>query len=201
MKNVVFDFGGVLIDWNPHYLYDKYFGSREKAEWFLDNICNSSWNLQMDGGKPFAVGIAELQAQYPEWREAIAIYHSRWIEMIRGEVDGTAAVVRRLKEAGYGVYGLTNWSNETYPLVKNQYSIFSELDGVVVSGDEHLLKPDAAIYHCLLERYALEAAESIFIDDNADNVAGARAVGMHAMQFTSAKDLERALTEEWGLRF
>lgn len=201
MKNVVFDFGGVLIDWNPHYLYDKYFGSREKAEWFLDNICLYSWNLQMDGGKPFAVGIAELQAQYPEWSEAIAIYRSRWVEMIGGEVEGTAAVVRRLKEAGYGVYGLTNWSNETYPLVKNQYPIFSELDGVVVSGEEHLLKPDAAIYHCLLERYALEAAESIFIDDNADNVAGARAVGMHAMQFTSANELERALIDKWGLRF
>ena len=144
MKNIVFDFGGVLVDWNPHHLYDKYFGSREKAEWFLNNICLYSWNLQMDGGKPFVEGVAELQAEYPEWSDAIAIYHTRWIEMMGGEIEGMADVVKRLKDAGYGVYGLTNWSSETFPLVKEKYTIFQPFDGIVVSGEEHLLKPDAA---------------------------------------------------------
>lgn len=201
MKNIVFDFGGVLVDWNPHHLYDKYFGSREKAEWFLNNICLYSWNLQMDGGKPFAEGVAELQAEHPEWSEAIAIYHTRWIEMMNGEIEGMASVIRRLKMAGYGVYGLTNWSVETFPMVRDTYPVFQEFDGIVVSGEEHLLKPDAAIYKCLLERYALQAEESLFIDDNADNVVGARNVGMKAIQFTSAEELERELKDVFGMRF
>ena len=201
MKNIVFDFGGVLVDWNPHHLYDKYFGSREKAEWFLNNICLYSWNLQMDGGKPFAEGVAELQAEHPEWNEAIAIYHTRWIEMMNGEIEGMASVIRRLKMAGYGVYGLTNWSAETFPMIRDTYPVFQEFDGIVVSGEEHLLKPDAAIYKCLLERYALQAEESLFVDDNADNVAGARNVGMKAIQFTSAEELERELKDVFGLQF
>ena len=130
IKNVVFDFGGVLVDWNPHHLYDKYFGSEEKATWFLENICLYSWNLQMDKGKPFAEGIAELQAQHPEWSEAIEIYHSRWIEMMGGEVEGTGDVLLRLKAAGYRIYGLSNWSMETFPLVRDQYPIFKELEGI-----------------------------------------------------------------------
>lgn len=201
MKNIVFDFGGVLVDWNPHHLYDKYFGSREKAEWFLNNICLYSWNLQMDGGKPFAEGVAELQAEHPEWSEAIAIYHTRWIEMMNGEIEGMASVIRRLKAAGYGVYGLTNWSAETFPMVRDTYPVFQEFDGIVVSGEEHLLKPDEAIYKCLLERYDLQAEESLFIDDNADNVVGARNVGMKAIRFTSAEELERELKDVYGLQF
>ena len=201
IKNIVFDFGGVLVDWNPHHLYDKYFGSSEKADWFLKNICLYSWNLQMDGGKPFAEGVAELQAQYPEWTEAIGIYHTRWIEMMGGQFDDTVDVLRRLKAAGYRVFGLSNWSMETFPLVLDKYPVFQELEGMVVSGEEHLVKPDAAIYNRLLGRYQLQAEESLFIDDNADNVAGAKAVGMEAVRFVGAKELERALREDYGLKF
>lgn len=201
MKNIVFDYGAVLVDWNPHHLYDKYFGSVEKAEWFLNNICLYSWNIQMDGGKPFAEGVAELQAQYPEWSEAIAIYHTRWIEMMGGEIEGMSSLVQRLKAAGYRVFGLTNWSSETFPLVRDKYPIFSLMEGMVVSGEEHLLKPSAAIYNCLLERYGLQAEESLFVDDNLANVEGARAVGMQGVQFISAEELERTLKEEYGLVF
>ena len=195
IKNIVFDFGGVLVDWNPRYLYDKYFGDKEKSQWFLDNICLYSWNLQMDGGKPFAEGVAELQREHPEWSEAIGIYHTRWIEMMGGEVAGTADVLRRLKAAGYKVYGMTNWSAETFPMIRDTYPVFEEFDGIVVSGEEHLLKPDAAIYRCLLERYKLRAEESLFIDDNKDNVEAAKGVGMHAVRFTSAEELVEQLRE------
>ena len=155
----------------------------------------------MDGGKPFAEGVAELSAQYPEWADAIEIYHTRWGEMIGGEVEGTADLVRRLKDAGYGVYGLTNWSMETFPMVRDKYDVFSLLEGIVVSGEEYLLKPDKAIYNCLLERYKLNAEESIFIDDNADNVTGAEAVGMKALRFESAVQAERELRERFGIEF
>ncbi len=201
MKNIVFDFGGVLVDWNPRYLYDKYFRDEERSQWFLDNICLYSWNLQMDGGKPFAEGVRELQAEHPEWAEAIGIYHTRWIEMMGGEVEGTADVLRALKRAGYGIYGLTNWSAETFPLIRDTYPVFGEFDGIVVSGEEHLLKPDAAIYRCLIDRYGLQAEESIFIDDNAANVEAARGVGMKALQFESARQLADELRNTYGLDF
>jgi 2-haloacid dehalogenase len=115
--------------------------------------------------------------------------------MIGGEVEGTADLVRRLKAAGYGVYGLTNWSMETYPMIRDSYEVFSLFDGIVVSGEERLLKPDKAIYNCLLERYGLQPEESIFLDDNADNVAGAEAVGMKALRFESALQAEQELKE------
>lgn len=200
IRNIVFDFGGVLVDWNPRYLYNSYFdGDEEKVEWFLENICTYAWNIQMDGGKPFAEGVAELTALHPEWAEAISVYHTRWAEMIGGEVEGTAALVRRLKEAGYGVYGLTNWSMETYPLIRDRYEVFSWFDGVVVSGEECLLKPQREIYECLLSRYNLRAEVSIFLDDNADNVAGAEAVGMKALRFECAAQAERVLKEQFGI--
>ena len=195
IKNIVFDFGGVLVDWNPRYLYDKYFGDAEQSQWFLDNICLYSWNLQMDGGKPFAEGVKELQAEHPEWTEAIGIYHTRWIEMMGGEVPGTADVLRRLKQAGYKIYGLTNWSAETFPMIRDIYPVFQEFDGIVVSGEEHMLKPYAHIYHCLLERYGLQGGESLFIDDNKDNVTAAIEVGMHSVRFTDAENLVQQLRE------
>lgn len=200
IKNIVFDFGGVLVDWNPRYLYYPYFnGDEAQAEWFLANICTYTWNVQMDGGKPFSEGVAELTAQYPEWAEAIEVYHSRWNEMIGGEVEGTASLVRRLKEAGYRVYGLTNWSLETYPMIRDHYKVFSLFEGVVVSGEECLLKPDEKIYRCLLERYSLKAEESVFLDDNADNVAGAEAVGMAAIRFESATQAEQELRTRFNI--
>ena len=200
IKNIVFDFGGVLIDWNPRYLYRSYFGGDEqKVEWFLANVCTYPWNIQMDGGKPFAEGVAELQSEHPEWADAIEVYHTRWAEMIGGEVEGTASLVCRLKQAGYRVFGLTNWSMETYPLIRDNYEVFSLFEGVVVSGEEHLLKPEARIYRCLLNRYGLNAEESVFLDDNADNVAGAEAVGLEAIRFESAEQAEQELKSRFGI--
>ena len=200
IKNIVFDFGGVLVDWNPRYLYYPYFnGDKEQAEWFLKNICTYAWNIQMDGGKPFAEGVAELSDKHPEWADAIGVYHTRWNEMIGGEVEGTASLVSRLKEAGYKIYGLTNWSMETYPTIRDRYTVFSLFDGIVVSGEEHLLKPDRKIYDCLLERYGLEAEESVFLDDNADNVAAAMSIGMGAVQFINAEQAEQELRERYNI--
>ena len=200
IKNIVFDFGGVLVDWNPRYLYYPYFnGDKEQAEWFLKNICTYAWNIQMDGGKPFAEGVAELSDKHPEWADAIGVYHTRWNEMIGGEVEGTASLVSRLKEAGYKIYGLTNWSMETYPTIRDRYTVFSLFDGIVVSGEEHLLKPDRKIYDCLLERYGLEAGESVFLDDNADNVAAAMSIGMGAVQFINAEQAEQELRERYNI--
>ena len=143
IKNIIFDFGGVLVDWNPHRLLDTYFGSREKADWFIENVCTSEWNGQMDAGKPFAQGIAELSAVYPEWATEIQVYFDRWIEMMGNEIPGMRALIQRIKAKGYPVYGLTNWSCETFCQVRDVYPIFGLIDKMLISGEEHLIKPDA----------------------------------------------------------
>lgn len=193
IKNIVFDYGAVLLDWNPHYFYDRYFQSAEKAEWFLQNICTYKWNVQHDGGKPVAEGTAELSALYPEWAAEIAMYYGRFPEMVGGQIEGMEELVREYKAKGYHVYGLTNWSAETFALVRDKYPVIGLMEGMVVSGEEHVCKPDRRIFEILLERYGLKAEECVFIDDNINNVNGAQAAGLHAIQFTSASDLRDEL--------
>lgn len=196
MKNIlIFDFGGVLIDWNPHYLYDPYFGDPAKAEWFLQNICTMDWNIQMDGGKPFAQGIAELSAVYPEWSREIELYYSGWPKMVAGPVPGMLELLGELKQQGYRLFGLSNWSRETYPYIEHSYPVLDLLEGKVVSGYEGLFKPQPAIFELLLSRFSLKAEDCIFIDDNAANVAGAEAVGISGMLFRSADDLREKLAQ------
>ena len=193
IKHLVFDFGGVLIDWNPLHLYNKYFGNEEKARWFIENICTMDWNVQMDAGKPFAEGIAELTAKHPEWADAIAAYRSRWGEMIGGPVPGMLERVRQLKAAGYHVWGLSNWNWDTLSTIINDYPAVAELEGTVISGLEYVIKPQPEIYNILLQRYNLCPEECIFIDDNIANVEGARAVGMNGLQFFNAEQMEADL--------
>lgn len=193
IKTVIFDFGGVLVDWNPHYLYDPYFGSREKADWFLTHICNSAWNVQMDGGKPFAEGIAELVAQYPEWEKEIRMYRSEWLKMMGGQISGMQAVVEDLKAKGYHVYGLTNWAADTFALVRDTYPVFALLDGIVVSGEEKVAKPDPHIFRILLQRYHVNPSEAVFVDDNMPNIEAAHALGLHTILFQSSEQLRKEL--------
>lgn len=192
-RNIVFDFGAVLVDWNPHYVFDPYFGDKEKSDWFLTNICDSKWNAQMDCGKPFAQGVAELSAEHPEWKKEIELYWHRWKDMMGDAIPGMYELVKELKDKGFRIYGLTNWSNETFYTICDDYPVFSLLDGKVVSGDECLIKPDPAIFRLLLDRYGLEAGESIFVDDNRANVEAASGVGMKGLRFVSADQLREDL--------
>lgn len=196
IKTVIFDFGSVLVDWNPHRVFDAYFGSREKSDWFIENICTTEWNAQMDEGKPFSQGIAELSAIYPEWSKEIQYYYDHWIEMMGGEIPGMRELLKDLKSKGYRLLGLTNWSAETFCLVRHRYPVFDLLDGMLVSGEEHLLKPSPEIYHRLFEKFGVDPAESLFIDDNAANVAGARAVGLPAVLFTGPSAIRALLLKD-----
>lgn len=191
INTVVFDFGAVLVDWNPHYVFDPWFkGDVDKADWFLKNICNGKWNEEMDAGKPFSQGVAELSAQYPEWKTEIELYYKDWIKMINPvPIAGMTEYVKELKSRGYRVYGLTNWCAETFAMVRHQFEVFDILDGIVISGVEKMIKPDPRFFQILFDRYHIIPAESVFIDDNLRNVEGARAVGMNAIQFTTKEDL------------
>ena len=191
---VIFDFGGVLVDWNPRYLYRKLFGGDEAGmERFLTDIGFSEWNLGLDAGRPRVEAVAELAALHPSYADLIRAYHERWEESIRGPIDGSVAVLGELKQAGWPLYGLTNWSHETFPVTRQRYPFFRWFDGIVVSGEERLLKPDPRLFRCLLERYDIAPGRAVFIDDNRHNVDAAVALGVHGIQFHSPAQLRDEL--------
>lgn len=192
IKNIVFDFGGVLIDWNPEYLYRKVFDTQEEMDFFLKNICTTDWNVQQDAGHPLSLATAEKQQEFPEYKEEIAMFYGRWPEMLGGEIAQNTRLVKPLSQK-YNTYGLTNWSAETIPVAMERYAFFQYLKGIVVSGDEKIVKPDPKLYYILLDRYDLSPEETLFIDDNAANVETARLLGFHTIHFTPEVNLESEL--------
>ena len=197
IKNIIFDFGGVLLDWNPHYLYDPYFGDVEKAEWFLTNICTYPWNAQHDAGKPVAEGTAELIAQYPEWEKEIRMYYDEFEKMLSGQIADMEEYIKELKGRGFRIYGLSNWSVETFAMIRPKYPILDLMEDMVISGKEKVMKPDAKIYQIALSRFDIKPEESVFIDDNVNNIIGCEAAGIHGVVFKDAgqlrSDLEKLL--------
>lgn len=194
VRAVVFDLGGVLVDWDPRHLYRKLFpGDEAGMEHFLATVCSDEWNAELDGGRPFAEAIAALQQSHPEHAERIAAYWDRWDEMCPGPVEGAPDLLHEVKAAGLPVYVLSNSSAETWPRVQHRFDFFSAFDGIVISGQLGIRKPDPAIYLHLLETYALEPASTLFVDDSAQNVEAARAVGLQALRFDSAPGLRAAL--------
>lgn len=195
IRNIIFDFGGVLVDWNPRYVFVPWFGDAAKAERFLTEICPYDWNAQVDTGRTTAEVTEERVSQFPEWEKEIRMYYGRWIEMLHGEIPGMEALVREYKARGYRIWGLTNWSRELFPIVRDRFPVFDLMDGIVVSGVEKVIKPHPELYRILLDRYGLEAGECVFIDDNAANVAGAEAVGIRGIRFEGEKQLREKLEE------
>ncbi len=191
---VTFDLGGVLIDWNPRHLYRKLFGSDEAAmEAFLSQVCTPEWNSRLDAGRSFADAVAELVAAYPDQAEMISAYRVRWPEMLGSAFEGTLAIVREVKAAGYRTYALSNWSAETFDWTREQFSWLDELDGILISGEVNMAKPDPAIFREFLRRFSLDPAATVYVDDWDRNVAAARGVGFTAIQFRDADHLRREL--------
>jgi 2-haloacid dehalogenase len=190
---VVFDVGGVLIDWNPRHLYRRLFAHPAEMEDFLSRVCTPAWNLTLDAGRPFADGVAELLQAHPGLAPLIVAYDERWEEMVAGPIQPTVALVRRLKAAGVPLYAITNFSAEKFPLMRHRFDVIGLFDGIVVSGEEGMVKPDPGLYRVLFERYRLEPGRCLFIDDAPLNVAGAEAAGMPAIHFTDAAALARRL--------
>lgn len=194
IRNIVFDLGGVLIDWNPRYLYRKLFSDDQDMEFFLREVCHGHWNEQLDGGRDFAEACAVLADQWPQYKEPILAYYHRWPEMLQGSLDETVEILNYYHQhPAFHLFAITNWSAQTYPVALELYPFLQWFTDVVVSGQEKLLKPQAEIYQLLLRRNSLEAGESLFIDDNPANVVGARAVGMSALLFTSPQQLKKDL--------
>lgn len=195
INTVIFDLGGVLIDWNPKYLYRKIFTGESQMNQFLDKICTGEWNEEQDGGRTLQEATDTLVKQYPEHDENIRAYYSRWPEMLGGVIEGTVDIFKKLKDSNkYKIYALTNWSAETFPIAAQQYELLSWFDGIVVSGTEKIRKPFPKIYQILLDRYGVKAEEALFIDDNVRNVTAAKNAGIDSIVFTSPEQLLEELT-------
>jgi len=193
IENIVFDFGGVLLDWNPRYLYRTFFWDEKEMEHFLTNVCTDEWNAEQDRGRLFSEGIKLLQFQHPEYREAIQLFTDGWETMLKSEMPDSVKLLQELKEQGYSIFGLTNWSAETIQIAYRRFDFFKLFDGIVVSGEEKLIKPDKRIYQVLLYRYKLKAEESVFIDDNADNIKAALELGFNAVLFDNIVNVRKQL--------
>jgi 2-haloacid dehalogenase len=192
---VVFDVGGVLLDWDPRHLYRKLFDDEDQMNRFLAEVCTLEWHAAHDRGMPFAQSGAELAARHPEHAELIWAWGRRSEEMIAGPIDGTVAILRALIDRGIPCYALTNMEAETYPLRLARFEFMGWFDGTIVSGLEGAAKPDAVIFHRLLDRFSLRPATTLMIDDSARNLEAARGVGMRTVQFESPAALRRSLIE------
>ena len=189
IKNVIFDFGNVLIDWNPAYLFLPYFnGDEKKCRFFTDNVCNREWFTRMDRGEDMDKCVAELQETYPQYADAVAMFRDRWFEMCNGEIPGMLEIIQDLKQKGVGVYGLTNWPAETYDEAHRRFKTIASIDNIVVSSHVKLAKPEPEIFQLLFSRYDLNPKECVFIDDRKDNVNAAIRLGMSGIVFQGTAD-------------
>lgn len=198
ITTLVFDFGGVLIDWDPRYAYRAMGGTEEEIEHFLTHVATHEWNARLDAGLPYAEAVIERAEAFPEHAEWLHAYHERWSDMLGGAIEGTVEVLADLRERGVPLYGLTNWSAETFPVAQERFGFIDWFDGVVVSGEVRLIKPDAQIYHHLVDTFDVVPETALFIDDRAENVEAAERLGFRGHHFHDPAALRRHL-EALGL--
>ncbi len=186
---VIFDFGNVLLDWNPRYLYRKLLADEAKIERFLKEVDFYAWNQLQDEGRPFAEAVAELSGRFPAYSDLIRAYDERYPESISGPIWGTVEILRALKTEGYELYALSNWALEKFRLMRERYEFFGWFKEIVLSGEVRLIKPDPRIFTLTLERIGRPADECLLIDDSADNIATAQALGFRTIHFHSPEQL------------
>jgi len=191
IDTIIFDLGGVLIDWNPEYVYlDVFKGDREKMQWFFDNICTHDWNENQDAGYPLQKATEERVTLFPEHEELIRMFYGRWEEMLGEAIDGTVTILKSLIDNPvYKVVALTNWSHETFPVALERFEFLHWFEDILVSGEEKTRKPFKAIYELTLNRFNIVAENSVFIDDNLRNIKAAEELGINGIHFESPKAL------------
>jgi 2-haloacid dehalogenase len=190
INTIIFDLGGVLIDWNPDYLYKKLIPIEAERQWFFANICTSEWNEEQDGGRKIAAANKLLIDRYPEFQLLIEAYYSRWTEMLGGDIPETVKILNQIKQSGkYKIYALTNWSAETFPIALGIFDFLHWFDGRLVSGVENTRKPFPEFYELLLTRFNIDRNTALFIDDNKRNVDAAEALGIKCIHFTTPHQL------------
>lgn len=194
MDTIIFDLGGVLIDWNPRYLYRKIFKTEAEVTWFLENICTGEWNDQQDAGRSFEEATEVLVKNHPDWEVPIRAWYGRWQETISGPLHDTVDILRQVKDSDqHRLYALTNWSAETFPWALDNFDFLHWFEGIVVSGIEKTRKPYPEFYQILFDRHKIDPSTALFIDDNHKNIVGAQAVGLNTIHFQSPGQLKSEL--------
>lgn len=197
VETVIFDLGAVLIDWNPRHLYRKVFTDTERMEWFLKDICSPDWNEEQDAGRTFEEATHLLIRQHPDLQNEILAYWHRWEEMLGDAIHGTVDILKEFKHSRkFRIYALTNWSAETFPIALRRFEFLHWFDGIVMSGKEKTRKPFPEFYQILFNRYHIDPAKAIFIDDNLRNIHAAEALGLPGIHFHSPEQLRTVLTEQ-----
>ncbi len=192
VSTVIFDLGGVLVDWNPDYLYRKLIPDAAERSWFLTEVCNGTWNAQQDRGRDWETAIAEKTAQFPQHAALIRAYRDRWIETIGGRIEETVTVLDELKARSVPLYALTNWAADTFQEARHIVPL-DRFDGIVVSGEVKMMKPEPEIFLHLLGKFGLQAPDCLFIDDMTYNTNAAAALGFATVTFTGAAVLRQEL--------
>lgn len=187
--SVIFDVGGVVADWNPHYLYQRLIPDPVERERFLTEVCTGEWNARQDRGRPFDEAVAELVDRHPGQRALIEAFWHQWSQMLGDPIPGVADIVNELHRSATPLYGITNWSAETYPIAVRKYPELGLFRDTVISGEVRMSKPDPEIFHYALNRFGITADRAVFIDDNAANVSAARELGITSIAFTDATAL------------
>lgn len=196
IKNILWDLGGVLIDWDPKYVYRTIFDSEAEVENFLATICTSDWNEEQDAGRTIEEGNRLLIEQHPDYRTEIEAFYGRWTEMLGGPIESSVDTLRKINLDGrFNQYSLTNWSFETFPIAIERYSFLKLFGGIVVSGIEKCRKPDPKIYQIVLDRFSLTANETLFIDDNLRNIKAAAEMGFETILYSGEESLDLGLKE------
>jgi 2-haloacid dehalogenase len=190
---VIFDLGGVLIDWNPRYLLRKLV-AEDQVEWYVSSVLTTEWNKRLDAGLAYADGAAELVSLYPDHAAVIAAYVSRWDETVGGEVEANVGMLRRLRDTQMHLFALTNWSAETFPVALRRFEFLGWFSDILVSGEVGLVKPDQAIFRLAARRFGVDPRSTVFIDDSIDNVAAANSVGFEGIHFRTPEQLESDLS-------
>lgn len=191
IDTIIFDLGGVLVDWKPEYLYRKVFnGNEKKVQWFLNNVCTSAWNAEQDGGRTIEEAETLKIAEFPEHEELIRLYYKQWHQMFSGPIEENVELFKQLKASGnYKIYALTNWSAEKWELALELFPFFNYFDGVVVSGQEKIRKPYPEIYNLIVDKFAINPENALFIDDNEENVIAAKALKIYGIHYKSPQQL------------
>lgn len=190
IKAIIFDYGNVLLEWNPRHVYNRYFpNDPEGMENFLQEVDFMGWNAKQDKGRTFQEGVASLSAKFPQYKHLIQAYHDRWKDSIGNAHWGTVEILKELKEKGYPLYGLSNWSAETFPYAREKYDFFELFDDMVISGQVGYVKPEPEIYHLMLEKIGRPPQECLFIDDSLANIQQAQKMGIETIHYESSKQL------------
>jgi 2-haloacid dehalogenase len=190
---VIFDVGRVLFDWDLRHLFAKLINDRDELEWFVTNVVTPEWHFQHDAGRPLAEMLPERKAEFPEHAALIDAYAARFNETIPGPVPGSLELVERLDAAGVPLFAITNFGHEFWEGFRPTQPVFDRFRDIIVSGTERLMKPEPAIFRLAIDRFGIDPAGALFVDDVAKNVAGAKSVGIAGHAFVDATTLEREL--------